>query len=328
MFLDAVMPAITEMMPVLISKFKRWADTGFSCAPDAMYNTKQTQIYAYIDLYVGPEHQIHFKYSHILNVTFVTMMYGLGMPILFPIAALSYLVFWAVERYQVAYTYPMPPALDDRLTENALDMLQFSPILLLANGYWMLSNKQIFDSEISPLNYMTDIMETGHTLPTVLTLDHATPLFAIALVVMCLHLFRVTFDKLMHRWGYVISKNEIKVDENLPPFFQAVPLTKADWILAENDNLKEVYGFNLMQREISEQLDHQKEGKKYIRGVCWYHVIANPSYARDFCYIDAIWPNRADFIVDGDDDEENDCEQSDMSQLVINIGLAPRQVIR
>ena len=135
------MPAITEMIPVLIMKLKQWIDRGFSCSQESVYRTKQSQIYSYIDLYVGSEHQIHFKYSHILDVTFVTMMYGLGMPILFPIAAVSYLVFWAVERYQVAYTYPLPPALDDKLTENALNMLSLSPFLLLANGYWMLSNR-------------------------------------------------------------------------------------------------------------------------------------------------------------------------------------------
>lgn len=68
-------------------------------------------------------------------------MYGVGMPILFPIAAVSYFVFWLVERYQVAYTYPMPPAMDDRMVQNALSILSYAPILLLINGYWMLSNK-------------------------------------------------------------------------------------------------------------------------------------------------------------------------------------------
>ena len=222
----------------------------------------------------------------------------------------------------------MPPALDDKLTENAIDMLSFSPFLLLANGYWMLSNRQIFSGELNPLTNLTDTMETGHTLDTALVLNYAFPLVVIASVVKLLIFFRLTLDRLMHYWGFVISKEEIKVDENLPNFFQAVPLTEAEWIIAENRNLREVYGFNLMQREIEERLNSQKEGKAYIRGTCWYHVCANPSYARDFCYIDAVWPNRSDFIVDGDDDEENDCEQSDMSQLVINIGLAPRQVIR
>jgi len=41
-----------------------------------------------MDLYSGPEYIIHYKYSLLLNSAFVTMMYGLGMPILFPIAVL------------------------------------------------------------------------------------------------------------------------------------------------------------------------------------------------------------------------------------------------
>lgn len=149
MFINAFMPIISETIPVIVSGVKRSMDRGFCMSRDSLYATKQTQIYSYIDLYVGPDYVIHFKYSAILNVTFVTMMYGLGMPILFPIAAVSYFIFYAVERYQVAFTYPMPPAMDDQMTKNALSLLSYSPILLLMNGYWMLSNKQIFDSELN-----------------------------------------------------------------------------------------------------------------------------------------------------------------------------------
>ena len=64
-----------------------------------MYSTKSKQIYEFMEIYAGPEYIIHFKYSGILNVTFVTMLYGLGLPLLFPIALLSYFIFWATERY-------------------------------------------------------------------------------------------------------------------------------------------------------------------------------------------------------------------------------------
>ena len=37
---------------------------------------------------------MHYKYSTLLNVVFVTMMYGLGMPILFPIACLSMVILY------------------------------------------------------------------------------------------------------------------------------------------------------------------------------------------------------------------------------------------
>ena len=77
------------------------------------------------------------------------MLYGLAMPMLFPIAALSYFIFYSVERYGIAYTYQMPPAMDDTLTKNALSKLSWAPVLLLLNGFWVLSNKQIFDSEVN-----------------------------------------------------------------------------------------------------------------------------------------------------------------------------------
>ena len=255
---------------MIVQGFKRSMDRGFCTSRDSLYATKQTQIYSYIDLYVGPDYVIHFKYSQILNVTFVTMMYGLGMPILFPIAAVSYLIFWLVERYQVAYTYPMPPAMDDQMTKNALSLLSYSPILLLLNGYWMLSNKQIFESELNSIANITDDMLTGHTLDTILVLDHAFPMMVIALVSLILIVFSKIFTTAMNQWGYVISKREIVVDENLPNFFEAVTLNESDWIIAENKNLREVYGFNMMQREIENKLDNLPAGHKYIRGVAWY----------------------------------------------------------
>jgi len=58
------------------------------------YNTKCSNMQRYVDIYSGPVYQIHFKYSGIMNVTFVTMMYGIGMPILFPIAAFSYFMLY------------------------------------------------------------------------------------------------------------------------------------------------------------------------------------------------------------------------------------------
>ena len=64
-----------------------------------MYHTKTSQIYAYLELYTGPDYIVHYKYSGILNITFVTMLYGIGLPMLWPIACLSYFVIYCTERY-------------------------------------------------------------------------------------------------------------------------------------------------------------------------------------------------------------------------------------
>ena len=70
------------------------------------------------------------------------------------------------------------------MTKNALSLLSYSPILLLLNGYWMLSNKQIFASDINALTTMTDTMQTGHIVDgsTFYTIDYAYPMLMIGMV--------------------------------------------------------------------------------------------------------------------------------------------------
>jgi len=150
MCINSIMPLGIEFMPIATKWFFQRRDQSWKeDHTQRLYTTKTSQIYQYMDLYSGPEFLIHFRYSSILNITFVTMMYGLGLPILFPIAAFAYFILYLCARYQVAYTYQMPPALDDLLTKNAINLLIFSPILLLLNGFWMLSNKQFFDSSVN-----------------------------------------------------------------------------------------------------------------------------------------------------------------------------------
>ena len=87
--------------------------------------------------------------STLLNIIYVTMMYGLGLPMLFPIAVLSFFVFWATERWQIAYCYQLPPAMDDKMTVNAMTILSYTPIIFLLNGFWMLGNRQMFENVVN-----------------------------------------------------------------------------------------------------------------------------------------------------------------------------------
>jgi hypothetical protein len=93
------------------------------------YKTKKTSMQVYVDLYSGPEYFIHFKYSGVLNVTFVTMMYGMGIPVLFPIAAWTYFVIYTMERLMTSYYVQMPPTFDDKMTKNAVSILRWAVIL-------------------------------------------------------------------------------------------------------------------------------------------------------------------------------------------------------
>lgn len=59
---------------------------------------------------------MHFKYAALLNIVFVTMMYGFGIPILFPIGALAIIILYLVEKTMLYYAYRLPPMYDERLS--------------------------------------------------------------------------------------------------------------------------------------------------------------------------------------------------------------------
>jgi hypothetical protein len=82
--------------------------------------TKSTSIQGYINTYQGPLYFMHYKYSSILTIGYMTFMYGFGMPVLFPIAALSFLVLYVVERFMLFYGHITPPMYDERLSNDVL----------------------------------------------------------------------------------------------------------------------------------------------------------------------------------------------------------------
>ena len=144
----------------------RILDRGCSRSP---YDTKSTSIQSFIDVYAGPLYYMHFKYSSILTVTFVTFMYGFGIPIMFPIACASMIVLYFVGKTMLFYAYRVPPMYDERLSQNVLRYLQFAPLFFCFFGYWMISNEQLLlNNHLQPVSAATEVHETGHTIQTVL----------------------------------------------------------------------------------------------------------------------------------------------------------------
>jgi len=289
------------------------------------YKTKKSSMQVYVDLYSGPEYFIHFKYSGMMNVTFVTFMYGLGMPILFPIAALTYFVMYSLERILVAYFYQLPPTFDDKMTKNAVSILRWASVLHLFFGYWMISNKQIFQNVYFFVAQSTEIMLTGHTFSTI-KVDQAAPCLMMGAAIAVIIFMQTFFKKTLKRWGFSFGGTKISVDENLPYFFKAIKLGHADWLIKENENLKKNYGFEFVPEDIIKILDVVSPPKKSIQGIPYYIILANPLYFRDFQYICCDVPDRNTLIKDDDEDEGNDCEQSDIVSIMLNLAFIPEMV--
>jgi len=130
-------PFANEMVWFSLRTFKRLKD---KCCTSGEAKTKSTTIQQYVDIHSGPLYYMHYKYSSMMNITFITFMFGAGIPVLFPLAAAAFFVLYFLEVYMLYYIYKEPPSYDEKLNESVLKNMTKAPALLLGFGYWMLSN--------------------------------------------------------------------------------------------------------------------------------------------------------------------------------------------
>jgi len=75
-----------------------------------------------------------------MNLLFVSMFYGFGMPILFILSLISFIMSYLVDKFVVVLYYRKPPMYDDTLTKNAVYFLKWGGLIYLSIGYWHLTN--------------------------------------------------------------------------------------------------------------------------------------------------------------------------------------------
>lgn len=257
MFIQAVIiPWVGLATSAIVPKIKRKLDGGDP------YKTKKTSMAVFKALYSGGDYVIHFKYSGILNITYVTMLYGIGMPALFPIAAINYFNQYVAERIIVAWYMRMPAALDDKLTVNCIEKLRFAPLLFLVNGYWMLGNTQIFKNTWNFIDDSSKHMLSQHYPAFVIQWN--TPALIFGMLAICLFILQKCAGDYLAHWGFQMAEKELVVDEDLPNFFKSVKLNQADELIKENENMKDNFGFEPNDPDTIEILDATKLPKKAI----------------------------------------------------------------
>lgn len=117
--------------------------------------TKCKTIQAYVNTYAGPVHLMHFKYATAINTIYTCFMYGLALPLMFPIGALTFINIYVVEKLCVAYWYQKPPMYGPALNASALELMRWAPVVYFAFGYWIMGNKQIFNNTAPAILYTT-----------------------------------------------------------------------------------------------------------------------------------------------------------------------------
>lgn len=137
---NITLPIIIFFVMASIRKFNRLSDRSWTLDK---YKTKTKTITAYINLYSGPEFLLHFKYNALLVDVFVTMTFGFGMPLLFPICVVSFCVRYVLDTACLHYSFRAPPSYDKEIASQVYSLLLLAPAFYLSFAYWMSSNLQL-----------------------------------------------------------------------------------------------------------------------------------------------------------------------------------------
>jgi len=117
MFINSLMPYAGLVTMLLIPWLKQKIDRR---CRKSIYATKSTSMSKFKVLYSGADYAIHYKMAGILNIIYMTMMYGTGLPILYPIAAFAFFNSYLCERILVSYAVKLPPTFGDYLSNNLI----------------------------------------------------------------------------------------------------------------------------------------------------------------------------------------------------------------
>ena len=222
---------------------------------------------------------MHFKYAGLMNITFITFLYGFGIPILFPVACFAILVLYLVEKTMLYYAYMQPPMYDEKLSKSVLNTMMWAPVFFCGFGYWMATNKQLNSNEVYPRAFRSDAEFNNH----ILTLDTFVEAFteAPAYPLYILFLIFVGYKIFGGPAKWCLKKSlGVEVDqfnEDIPPYFEALDPKDMSWTIKEEENANDVLGFQILTLR---QLEAAKSAKnttgRYLQGTHCYDILANP----------------------------------------------------
>lgn len=159
----------------------------------------------------------------------------------------------------------------------------------------------------------------------------AAPLLFTALAGIFLTLIQTCIpNETLAEWGFTMQKHDIEVDEDLPNFWKVVKMGYADEVVKETDNLKDNYFVEIEDPRVVDLLAGVVDmPKRAVTRTPWYGILNNLVYSEAFYYFGANINEREKLIKPHDEDfEGNVCEQSDIVNILLNLGSIPDEVAR
>ena len=309
MLINAFMPIVNFFLATIIFRMKRANDQyELSFCKVKKVETKCITIAQYVDLYCGPEMIMHDSYAVIIKTVYVTFTYGFALPVLFPIATLSFLILYFTERVRLAFFYRNPPQFNLTLDNLAISNLKYAPLTMMVLGFWFMGNRQMFFNELggkmdfaqqpidSKHNFYHDGIEKSILIPIVLfsalILFQSYYLQFVKKILTFLGVLTLEDDdavQLMTQRQQVMSdktkKQNLQItDENLEDYWENLNGTDQKRWFAQEIYFRKELNIKTMNDEMFQNIKTLQRKGKYIKDLYNYDILANLDYADDFAY--------------------------------------------
>ena len=127
--------------------------------------------------------------------------------------------------------------------------MMWAPTFFCAFGYWMATNKQMNTNELYPRAFKSDAEFNNHILTFGTFVDAFTeapayPLYILFLIFIVYNLFGgPTKWCLKKSIGVEAKKLSRELNEDIPPYFEALDLKDKSWTIKEEENANNALGF-------------------------------------------------------------------------------------
>lgn len=292
------MPYIEIMISTTIKTITRGLDRGF-CKGKGV--TKKTTQFGYITLWSGPIYMMHFKYSSMLTQVYMSFIYGLFLPALFPIAMMGIANLYICEKYQIYYWYRKPPMFDDKLNKQAIGILLMAPIAMFMMAFWAFGNTQMFFGVAASIDHNNKIPDPQH--PLFMAGFNQTHM---CLIIFLSLLFGRTLSVLYEYLKSKVATNDADdndvldkdVEENIDFYWRSLEGSDQKNMYADEVYKRNKFGIKGLSDAALEILrttdrrirpkkageDSKKAPPKYIHGDSTYDMLTNIEYQQAFQY--------------------------------------------
>jgi hypothetical protein len=242
MFMELSTPFLLFFIDFAYQKATALVDRRFT--DPKLYKTQCNIAYEYAEINSGTSIVLSDKYSWMLTIVMVGMFYGFGLPLI-PITVFVCLICtFTIDKAAAIFYHRKPPLYDFTLNKDSVIFLKWGAFLYVSIAYWMLTNKQMFNNVIDPIEYKDQIENYHHHIFEIPDKIQQKILLFYALLLFIFLFFNDIILRFILEFLKSHDEEEYSKDVEEPsPFSQSLKRRDFDLIIEEERERREVFGY-------------------------------------------------------------------------------------